>query len=208
MLQSDDATPPDEPRSSRGHDPRIVLHPGDLQLVQAVLRREPAALEQFGARVACAHRFVALCNGQLGRVLRADELEDAAQSAIATVWHKLDSYRGEASLETWVFRFCDFEVRNAGRRAMRRRAPSLDEVAEPKQDGAPVEAAVDDADQVHAAIARLPADEAVVVQLKHFQALTFDAIGTNLGCSANTVKTRYYRAIAALRHHLRAAADR
>lgn len=207
MLQSDDATPLGQPGSSQGDVPRVVLHPADLKLVQAVLRREPLALEQFSARLACAQRFVALCNGQLGRVLRADELEDAAQSALATVWHKLESFRGEASLETWVFRFCDFEVRNAGRRAVRRRAPSLEEVAEPKHAGPPAEAAFDDADQVHAAIARLPADEAAVVQLKHFQALTFDAIGTNLGCSANTVKTRYYRAIAALRHHLRKAAD-
>ena len=63
-------------------------------------------------------------------------------------------------------------------------------------------AAVDEAEVVHAALARLPADEAMVMRLKHFEGLTFDEIGTRQAISPNTVKTRYYRALAAMRAQL------
>jgi DNA-directed RNA polymerase specialized sigma24 family protein len=39
--------------------------------------------------------------------------------------------------------------------------------------------------------------------MKHFEQLTFDRIAELIGCSPNTAKTRYYRALEKLRQDLR-----
>jgi NAD(P)-dependent dehydrogenase (short-subunit alcohol dehydrogenase family) len=48
------------------------------------------------------------------------------------------------------------------------------------------------------AVAGDVAREADVIRMKHFEDLTFEEIGTRLGNSINTVKTRYYRGISRL----------
>lgn len=179
-----------------------VAHPADLGLVRAVLAQEPRAVEQFTARMKCLPRYVAVCNARAGRPLRTEEAEDTAQDVAILVWRKLSLYRGDATLETWAFRFCDLELRNAARKALMRRAPSVEDLAERGMVLPAAMAAVDEAEQVHAALARLPADEAMVMRLKHFEGLTFDEIGTRQAISPNTVKTRYYRALAAMRAQL------
>jgi RNA polymerase sigma factor (sigma-70 family) len=48
----------------------------------------------------------------------------------------------------------------------------------------------------------LAARERRVVELKHFEDLTFDEIGARLATSPNTVKTWYYEALADLKRVL------
>ena len=68
-------------------------------------------------------------------------------------------------------------------------------------------AASDDLESVYVAMQRLSAAEARIMRLKHFEALTFEAIALRLSMSQNTSKTRYYRALEKLRRHLRLRAE-
>jgi RNA polymerase sigma-70 factor, ECF subfamily len=176
----------------------------DLALVAAARLGDGAAVATLLERMQCVPRFVRAIASRLGRTLSREEQEDLTQDVLAVVWRKLAEFRGEAALATWMFRICDLTARNAFRRADRRRAPSLEEVADPRSRNR-----TDDDEAMLAALDRLPPDEAAILRLKHFDGLTFDAIGTNLGLSSNTVKTRYYRGLSTLREWLRRAeADR
>jgi RNA polymerase sigma-70 factor (ECF subfamily) len=172
----------------------------DLELVRGVLRRDPAALAQFVARMQCVPRFVAFANARTGRKLSEEAVEDLVQDVIAAAWRRLADFRGDSRLETWVFRFCQFQLRNAVRRAAPRRAVSLSELGE--IEGATA-GSLDEHEEIGAALDRMPDDEARVLRLKHFDGLTFDEIAARLSASPNTIKTRYYRGLNNLRQHLR-----
>jgi RNA polymerase sigma-70 factor (ECF subfamily) len=182
------------------------LHPRDLDLVQRVRRHEAEALQQFVQRMEVVPRFLAARNGQLGGGLRRDEVEDVTQDVLSIVWRKLPVFRGDAALESWVYRFCDLELRNAIRRSVRRRSQPLGDGHEPTL---PVADHGLDVEALFGALDRLPADDAAVVRLKHFESATFEMVGSRLGLSPNTAKTRYYRAMETLRRFLQAreAAD-
>lgn len=171
----------------------------DLELVQAARTHERAALDRFIKRMCCVPRFVALLDGRSVQPLEREAREDLVQDVLAIVWRRLGDYRGEAALETWVFRICDFQLRNARRHAAPRRAVSLEDLGEPSSDRA-------EPDHDHELLGRgidgLPAAEAEILRLKHYDGLTFDQIATQLRQSPNTVKTRYYRGLESLRRWL------
>jgi RNA polymerase sigma-70 factor (ECF subfamily) len=183
----------------------VVLHPDDLRLATLAARGERGAVDAVVARLRCVPKFAAVCHQELGGPLDPAALEDAVQDALATLWAKLAEFRGEASLDTWAFRITDFTLRNACRRA-RRRPVSLDAAADAGGPN-PGLAAVDAAEQMQVAMGRLSPDEAVVLKLKHYEELTFDEIGQTLAISPNTAKTRYYRALIAMRALLRPGHD-
>lgn len=166
------------------------------------MQREPGALDRFIARMQCVPRFVAARNAQWGRPLGNQSMEDVVQDVLAIVWRKLSAYQGEAVLETWVYQFCEFEMRNAVRRANTRRSQSLADVEEPTAPQEPSRVGDDDLAPIYAAMDNLPAEDTQIIRLKHFEEQTFDAIAARIGWPANTVKTRYYRALDRLKRKL------
>ncbi len=184
-----------------------AAHRADVDLVRQALRREPAALDRLTQRMLCVPRFVSLRHHQLGGGLSRESLEDATQDALTLIWRKLGEYRGEASLETWAFRCCDLDLRNALRRARTRRQVAAVDPAELALRGDLVVEPQHDEERLHAALATLPLDEAEVVRLKHFEALTFEEIAVRLSVSPNTAKSRYYRALERLRQTLHRAGE-
>lgn len=186
---------------SGGGAERSLLYAADLALVRSVLRRDRVAIDAFVVRMRCVPRFVTLLQSRAGAPTERSALEDHVQDVIATVWRRLEDYRGEARLETWVFRICDYQLRNARRRASYRETLPLHEVRE-VADAGRGDAMDDDLDELQRGLDALEATEALVIRLKHFSALTFDEIGTKLKVSPSTVKTRYYRGMTALRRAL------
>ncbi len=200
------AQPPDD----ANRDGEVALHLSDLELVRLVMQRQPPALERFVNRMQCVPRFVAARNAQMGRPLGNESIEDLVQDVLAVVWRKLPAFQGEAGLETWVYQFCEFELRNAIRRAVPKRARSLEDLEDKDEVGSQEpanSAAGDDLESVYVAMQRLSAAEARIMRLKHFEALTFEAIALRLSMSQSTIKTRYYRALDKLRRHLRLRAE-
>ena len=176
----------------------------DLVLARRAAARESQAVETFVRRMNCIPRILQSRSQRFGLRLGADEIDDASQQVFALVWQKLPEYRGEASLETWVFPFCSLTLMGLAKR--HRRSPGqMDEaqesLLEERDNSRGVGEQLDDV-HLHAALARLPADERAVVQLKQFDELTFEEIAARLSISANTAKSRYYRGLVALRESL------
>lgn len=180
---------------------------GDLALVRDALRGEASAIDRFVERMRCVPRILSARNGQLRRPLRDEELEDVAQDTLAAVWRKLESYDGQAALETWVHGFCTLELLRRLRRAQRasdQLEPHGRSIYDPI---APPEAALVDFEHVHSELELLDPEERSVLELKHFEDLTFDDLARRLSISPNTAKTRYYRGLAKLRARLSRSTD-
>lgn len=172
----------------------------DFALVRAVCARERSAMDALFRRLECVPRIVAALNRGLGSPLDTDERNDLVQDILIVLWRKLDSYCGEARIETWVFRVCRFELMNAVRKKRRRRsidAEISNETGEQlgKHDASRLQVA----ESLARGLSRLDAEEAEVVRLKHYESLKFEEIAHNLKISQGTVKTRYYRALSRLK---------
>lgn len=185
--------PPAE-RSAYGGGRR---HESDLKLVRDALDRIPDALDRFMQRMRCLAAFLASANLRRGRPLDQETLRDVEQDTLSALWRKLASYRGDAELETWAYRFCDMQMRNAIRRARPRRTESLEQdVVDSRATGA------DEPDRPTAferTLARLAPLDAEILRLKVLDGYTFERVAARLDQSTNLVKTRYYRALIELR---------
>lgn len=177
--------------------------PDDLAMVRCSLRGDSTALGSLVTRLQCVPRMLAARNAKAGRPLADDEVADAAHEVIARVWAQLGEYRGQAALESWVYRFCEFELLNAVRR--KRRGPRSIE-AEPAS-SPPDATEVVDTERVHRALDRLPQQESRVVCARHFAGLAFEQIAGDEGVPLATVKSRYYRAMDRLRFWLAPLAE-
>jgi RNA polymerase sigma factor (sigma-70 family) len=174
-------------------------HRTDLELVERAIGRDPAAVDEMAERLACVPGILRTKARRMGIRLDPDQLADLTQEAYEAIWRKLDTFAGHSKLETWAFGFCVlqlFKWFDSGRREAWRRSEEL--LHEPI---APVQERAEDAsfEPVHRAVARLGRPASSIIHLKHFEGLTFDAIGARLDASPNTVRSQYYRAIRRLR---------
>lgn len=175
----------------------------DVVLVRDSLRGQKRAVETLVERMRCIPRILAAKNRRLAQPLAPAELEDLVQETLTAVWRKLPAYDGRARLETWAYSFCLLELLHTLRAKSRRPAHLADEHLLPAEARPPVDrgGGVDD-ERVHASLARLDPADADVLRLKLFEDCTFREVGQRLELPVNTVKTRYYRALAKMRGRL------
>ncbi len=170
----------------------------DLRLVRRALARDADALGELAERMRVIPRVLAAKNRRMQTCFTADDLADIAQEAFSTLWAKIESYRGDASLETFATRFALLTFMNAWRR-MRRAHLSMNE--EPAGAATPGETA-SRREWLHEALARLKPGTARVLKLREFHRLSFDEIAIEVGEPLGTVKNRYYRGLERMRSML------
>jgi len=143
----------------------------------------------------------------------ADLAADAVQEGFATALEKLDGFRGDAQLGTWVYRI----VYNKAIDQLRRRGrelPLTDEQADAVADRVPGRGASQarPADELlsnaetHAALeqalADLPAVQRAVFTLREIEGHPAEEVGRILGLPAGTVRVYLHRARLKLRERL------
>ena len=131
--------------------------------------------------------------------------EDLAQEAMLTVWRKAGLFDSEkASASTWIFTI----ARNLRIDAVRKeRRPELD-ATDPTFQLAPERPADESVDwaqaegRLHQALARLPSEQAQIIELSFLADKPHSAIAEELGLPLGTVKSRIRLAMARLRSAL------
>lgn len=180
----------------------------DLDLVRRAIAGDGAATGAVLERLGCVPAILRSLHRRLGAPLRADELAEVDQNALAALWSKLAGFEGRATLESWAFRFVQLELHKALDRRRRRARLTLldgDDLAElsAREEGAPAF----DPTILHTAIAKLGPPTSDIVSERHFGELGFDEIARRRGESVSTIKARYYRGLerlkALLEPHLR-----
>ena len=181
---------------------RSQRHAEDLDLVRRYLAGEAAARHRVAERLASMPGILVAAHRRMGSPLSRGELDDLAQDSVVRVLEKLPTFAGLATIETWAFRICHWELMNRRRRKQRRREgqqPSADEVPEPV---APSAVPPEEYDHLDRALTELGPPAEDIIRLKHFRGLTFEQIAETLDLSPSTAKTRYYRGMRWLRDRL------
>lgn len=146
------------------------------------------------------------------------EAEDLAQEVFVTVFKKIDTFRQEAALSTWIFKIASNQCKNRFKYLARRREErriEMDEsgvlnqlnprnasltsaIAQPDQmvEGLQMERLIQDA------ISSLDDEHRLVLVLRDIQNLTYDEITSITGLPLGTVKSRLHRARMALKDKL------
>ena len=184
----------------------------DVELLKRCLAGEDSAWE--GLVRTHTRRVYNLCYRFTGRT---SEAEDLTQETFIRVYDKLKTFRGEASLSTWIYRIAtnvsldhfrrndahqtkttqSLEEAEFGREWVDESTPSLDhQVAQSEM-----------SDCVQGFIQRLPLSYRTVVVLHDLQGLKVQEIADVLDCSLDRVKIRLHRARNKLRGALNSGCD-
>lgn len=190
---------PGEVLESQGRDAGATAGAADLELARRALAGSAAAHEELARRLVCVPRILASLNARFGRPVGPHDLEDLSQDVLVALWRALPSFAGLASLESWAFRAAHRALLARLHRGPAGRAFADSERVEREF---LVERQADEA--VFQALERIEPEARRVIELKHFEELTFEEIGSTLGLSPNTAKSWYYRAIRELKRMLAA----
>jgi RNA polymerase sigma-70 factor (ECF subfamily) len=135
------------------------------------------------------------------------EAEDMAQEAFIRAYERLDTFNVDLPFGPWMRRVAANVCLNRLERA--RRAPvsvPLDDERDPEAGGGDPAAArehTERAEAVRAAILSLPPHHRAVIELRHFQELSYDEIAATLRIPLSDVKSHLFRARKALAGMLR-----
>lgn len=154
-------------------------------------------------------------------VRNEEEAEDVAQEAFVKAYRSLDGFAGRSSLMTWLYRI----TRNLALDHLRKRKShlhvSLDEepptgeglaLAErlPDPAASPTHLAADAElfEVVRRELARLSDKHREVLELREFEAMSYQEIAEAVGCNVGTVMSRLYYARSELAERLRPYLER
>jgi len=149
-------------------------------------------------------RLVGFCRSRLGS---ATEAEDAAQEILIKTFSSLRSYRLGESFPSWLFAIAANHLRTRGKRnqvELRRvESAGIEEAARPPVPDAGEEVLLSlEAEELRSAVAALPEELGLPVQLHYFGGLSVEDIGRSLGLGREAVKARLFRARKRLRKAL------
>jgi RNA polymerase sigma factor (sigma-70 family) len=196
-------SPPLPPDDGAADGAAAAMAAADQRLIREFLAGRAGAEEAVAARLAIIPRILgALCR-RLGFPMPAHDLEDTAQDAMAIALRKLGQLRPDVPLDAWLHRLCNYELSNSLRRRHRRRREPLPANL-PSADAATIQQ-LERRELLFAALDQLRPEDATIVRLHQLDGCTLAEVATRLQLSENTIKGRYYRAIARLteilRHH-------
>jgi RNA polymerase sigma-70 factor (ECF subfamily) len=139
-------------------------------------------------------QYGALVHGIARRLVGADQAVDICQEVFLALWERPDRFDPErGSLRTFlatVARRRAIDVlRRTGRRAANEQRASLGEPA-PVPNLEEAAAALIAAEQVRAAVGRLPAEQRRAIELAYFEGLTYREVATATGAAEGTAKSR------------------
>ena len=182
----------------------------DGMAAEAALAGEAELLAHLRAGRSDAYALLMRRNNQrlyrLARgILRDDsEAEEAVQEGYVRAFTRLDGFKGEASLATWLARI----VLNEAMGRLRRRRPTvdLDAVAETLTEDAPARPGPEQAAArreirraIETAVDALPPGFRSVFILRAVEQMSIEETAASLGIPGETVKTRLHRANKLLR---------
>lgn len=187
----------------------------DQELIERCRARDSAAFNEV------MERYKAKVYNYLLRMMgNAADAEDLTQEVFVRLYTSLDSFRSQASLNTWLFRIAGNLCIDHFRRAKKHRviAFSLDEPhdAEGAETGGGqayeasdttyephrVAEQAETAQQIQQALGQLPEKLRAVLILHDIEGLPYEEIAQVVGCPLGTVKSRLFNARLQLRQRL------
>lgn len=177
---------------------------------QILVEQARSGHEQAFAGLVEAHseKIISLAWRLVGR---REEAEDIAQEAFLRLFKSLDTFRGESSIGTWLYRTVTrLAIDHLRRERLKRKIFFLR--SNDAEDADPVDLAVDPsaspqeqllaretAGRMQQVLQALPARQRAVFILRHQEGLALKEIAATLGLEEGTVKAHLHRAVSQFR---------
>ena len=172
----------------------------EVELIARVARHDRRAFEEL---YNLYHRRMARFLTRLTR--RYDLAEEVINDTFWVVWRKAGEFRGDSQPSTWIFGIAYRKARNALRASARHEPQNLIDPLLPLTSEHP--ANIEELrDWLGQALAQLPAEQRLAVELCYELGHSCEEIAAIMGCPVNTVKTRLFHARAKLQKLLPALA--
>jgi len=184
-----------------------LVNTDDQNLIDACLNGESEAFGELVLR----HQD-RLYNSLFRALGSAEDARDAAQDAFVQAYQKLESFRGDASFYSWVFRIA-MNAAISEKRKTRRMNASVDAARE--QSGIEPEDVhptvqpehslelLEQQQMVQTALSELSEEFRTALVLKEMEGMKYDEIAEILDCPIGTVRSRIFRARSELKEKLR-----
>lgn len=134
-----------------------------------------------------------------------EDADDVIQNVFVKVWHKLEQFRGDAKLYTWLYRIATNEALSHLNQQKRRQSVSIDHEdynlaeqlkADEYFDG-------DDADAyLQEAIGTLPDRQKEVFLLRYYDGIKYEDMSEMLETSVGALKASYHHAVKKIETHV------
>ncbi len=165
-------------------------------------------------------RYSSMVSSLVFRIL-GDQQEalDVSQEVFLTIFRKMDSFRGESSLKTWIYRIAVHRAANRFRwwnRLRRRGTVSLEEHlarnSEREFSGdlnsgiqSPEEALLqqEERTEIERLLLQLPVQQRIAVVMRDIEGLSYEEIAESMQINVGTVKSRIARGRETLKRHLK-----
>jgi RNA polymerase sigma-70 factor (ECF subfamily) len=172
------------------------VNAAEAELIERCRLREPGAFEQlYREHAVRVYNLACRLSGSL------TEGEDLAQEVFVQVYRKLDSFRGDAALGTWIYRLatnlCLDHLRR--RRVPGRENEPLDDTVNTAASTPPIAA---DSMDLERAIARLSPGYRAAFVLHDVEGFNHHEIAAILGIAEGTSKSQVHKARLKLREYL------
>jgi RNA polymerase sigma-70 factor, ECF subfamily len=169
----------------------------EVELIARVARHDRRAFEEL---YNLYHRRLARFLARLTH--RYDLAEEIINDTFWVVWRNAPDFRGDSQPSTWILGIAYRKARNAFRSAARARVrQNLEAASFPLTTEEPAREA-ELRDWLSAALAALPVEQRLAVELCYELGHSCEEIATIMGCPVNTVKTRLFHARAKLQRLL------
>ncbi len=185
---------------------------GEKKLVRKLKNRDPRAFETL------VGRYQGTVFNLIYRMIGAkEEAEDLAQEVFVTIFKKIDSFRGESSLSTWIYRIASNTCKNRqkylGRRYFDRPARTVKTEHSSEDQGLMrTSARISRPDEMvegfqlerllQEAINSLEEETRLILVLRDIQGMSYDEISAITRHPLGTVKSRLHRARMSLKEKL------
>lgn len=184
----------------------------EKRLVKRLKSRDPRAFETLVERYQ-----EAVLNFVYRMIGNRLEAEDLAQEVFIAIFKKIDGFRGDASLQTWIYCIASNHVKNRqkylGRRPFDKPSPGIGpERASPDDSGSVMPERPSRPDElvegyqmercIQRALGELEEDQRLILVLRDIQNETYESIVEVTGLTPGTVRSRLHRARLALREKL------
>jgi len=131
------------------------------------------------------------------------DAKDVVQAAFVKAWQNTDSFRGDSSFRTWLYRIgvnlALNHVRDSGRWKM---AELTEEHASQEMHGTQRLVEQEAAQELRKAVETLPPKQRLVVELRVHEGLSFREVAEIASCSEDAAKANFHHAIKRLRSEL------
>ena len=170
---------------------------GERELIDRAQAGEAIAFERLAGQHAARLWRCALALGKDGHWA-----EDLAQETLVEAWRSLARFDGRCRFSTWLYGILRHRFLKGRRQQKAARLSASDALGQVSciayTPDCSAEAS-EDAQRVRQAVASLPEEHRLVVELRFFAGATLDEIAAALGCPLGTVKSRLHYALEKLR---------